>query len=287
MQIVIRSIETIAEVRRVEALQREVWAMPDERDVVPAHVLVTAQKNGGLLLGAFDGETLAGFVFGFVGRTARGQFKHCSHMLGVLVPYRGQGIGELLKARQREFVIAQGLDLVTWTYDPLESANASLNIGRLGAVCNTYLRNVYGNLDDKLNTGLPTDRFQVDWWLHSSRVSARLEGGHLPPVHYTGDLPPDTGEFVNRVQVNASGYPEPGSWERRHGSRVLVEIPANFQRLKAHSVQLAGEWRSVTRAIFEAYFGDGYHVVDFLRVGDGDRRRCFYALDPISDRPWG
>ncbi|MDQ5850812.1 MAG: hypothetical protein M3380_01845, partial [Chloroflexota bacterium] len=179
-EIVVRHLEAIDEVRRVEALQREIWQMPGDREVVPLHLLVTAQKNGGLLLGAFSGEELAGFLFGFLGRTADGRWKHCSHMLGVLAPYRGRGIGETLKAHQRAFVMEQGLDLITWTYDPLESVNAFLNIGKLGAICRTYLRNVYGDLRDELNRGLPTDRFQVDWWLRSARVASRFIGGTPP-----------------------------------------------------------------------------------------------------------
>ena len=70
-----------------------------------------------------------------------------------------------MKTYQREHVLRQGLDLITWTYNPLLARNAQLNIAKLGAVCTTYLPNLYGPMRDGLNAGLPSDRFQVDWWI--------------------------------------------------------------------------------------------------------------------------
>ena len=67
MNLSIRPLNTVAEFRACEAMQRQVWAMPDDLEVVPLHLLVTVQRNGGLLLGAFDGDDLVGFVFGFPG----------------------------------------------------------------------------------------------------------------------------------------------------------------------------------------------------------------------------
>ena len=170
----IHPLSTHGEIRAVEQLQREVWGLPDV-EVVPLHVLLTAAKNGGLLLGAFDGATLAGFVFGFPGLTPDGKLKHCSHMAGVHPAYRNRGLGYSLKLAQRQHVLAQGIDLITWTFDPLETRNASLNFHKLGAVCNTYIPNLYGEMRDGLNAGLPSDRFQVDWWIASERVAQRLE----------------------------------------------------------------------------------------------------------------
>ena len=171
----IRPLSTHGEIRAVEQLQREVWDLPDV-EVVPLHVLITAAKNGGLLLGAFDDERLVGFVFGFPGLTSDGKLKHCSHMAGVHPAYRDRGLGYSLKLAQRDHVLAQGIDLITWTFDPLETRNATLNFHKLGAVCNTYIPNLYGEMRDGLNAGLPSDRFQVDWWIASERVAQRLAG---------------------------------------------------------------------------------------------------------------
>ena len=181
MIIQIRLLSTQEEIRSVEQLQREVWSLPDV-EVVPLHVLITAAKNGGLLLGAFDDERLVGFVFGFPGLTPEGKLKHCSHMAGVHPAYRDRGLGYSLKLAQREHVLAQGIDLITWTFDPLETRNATLNFHKLGAICNTYLPNLYGEMRDGLNAGLPSDRFQVDWWIASERVAQRLQPPSNSPL---------------------------------------------------------------------------------------------------------
>src|SRR3970282_1162763 len=100
--------------------------------------------------------------------------KHCSHMLAVLPEYRDQKIGYRLKLAQREAVHEQAVRLITWTYDPLESRNANLNINRLGGIVRTYKRNHYGEMQDGLNAGLPSDRLLVEWWITSNRVKQRL-----------------------------------------------------------------------------------------------------------------
>lgn len=164
--IVIRPLVTHGEIHAVEQLQRDAWGEPDI-DVVPLHMLLTPPRHGGLLLGAFDGDRLVGFVFGFLGLTADGRLKHCSHMAGVHPDYRDQGVGYALKLAQREHVLAQGLDLVTWTFDPLETRNAQLNFHKLGAICNTYIRNLYGAMRAAINAGPPSDRFEVEWWIRS------------------------------------------------------------------------------------------------------------------------
>ncbi|HWQ83894.1 MAG TPA: hypothetical protein VN363_04970, partial [Anaerolineales bacterium] len=178
-------LEEPEEMEAVERLQSQVWP-GSETDIVPAHLLVTAAHNGGLVIGASinpDGSEpggaseLVGFVFGFPGlyTTPDGpRPKHASHMLGVRPDFRNRGVGFTLKRAQWQMVRNQGLDLVTWTFDPLLSRNAHLNITQLGAVCNYYRRNVYGSMRDTVNAGLDSDRFQVNWWVNSKRVQRRL-----------------------------------------------------------------------------------------------------------------
>ncbi|HEY5269306.1 MAG TPA: hypothetical protein VII97_03155 [Anaerolineales bacterium] len=185
----IHLLETPEEMTAVEALQRLVWP-GSETDVIPAHMLLAVIHNGGLALGAFVGDNLVGVSFGFPGiyTTPDGpRLKHHSHILGVHPEWIGKGIGFALKRAQWQMVRKQGLDRITWTYDPLLSRNAHLNISRLGAVCNTYLRSEYGEMRDGLNSGLPSDRFQVDWWLNTKRVERRLSRRSRPALtldHY-------------------------------------------------------------------------------------------------------
>jgi predicted GNAT superfamily acetyltransferase len=271
----IRTLQTIAEYRAAERLQRQVWDL-EEVKVVPDHLLLTAQKNGGLVLGAFDGERLVGFLFGFVGLTPDGRTKHCSHMVGVAPAYQGQKVGYRLKLTQREHVLSQGLDLVTWTFDPLESRNAHLNFHKLGVTCRTYLRDLYGSMRDQLNVGLFSDRFQVDWHVASERVADRLRGA------WVGDsLPTLRAEGVrvlNCALPDDDGLPRPPQKTLPiAGDRLLIQIPAQFQAIKAADFELARAWREHTRVLFEAAFAAGYTVVDL----SFEQGRSYYLLESL------
>ena len=297
MKNTLRILETPDEMALVEDLQRVVWP-GSELDIVPAHVLLTAAHNGGVVIGAYAEETqetqteseprLVGAVFGFPGltTTAEGQrLKHCSHILAVHPDYRNHGIGFSLKRAQWQIVRQQGVELVTWTYDPLLSRNAHLNISRLGAVCSTYLREYYGVMRDGLNAGLPSDRFQVDWWLNSHRVNRRLSRGARRPLDLAHYFAGGT-EIINPTVIDGEGFPLPASeaLEAADGERLgagtpllLVEIPADFSAVKAARPDLALEWRLHSRALFEKLFRRGYLVTDFVYLS-GLHPRGFYVL---------
>jgi predicted GNAT superfamily acetyltransferase len=281
--ITVRPLATLDEFHAAEDLQRAVWP-GSELEIVPLHVLTTAAHNGGLVLGAFHGQRLVGFVFGFLctdegqpSRPALARLKHCSHQMGVLPEYRGQQVGYQLKLAQRDHVSAQGVRLVTWTYDPLESRNARLNIAKLGGVVNSYQRDVYGKMDDGLNAGLASDRFQVDWWITSPRVNERMFGQRaaLTLKSFT-----DAGaQVVNPAVWGPDGLPRPAEAPLAlAGTVTLVEIPADFQAVKRADLALAQAWRAHTREVFEAAFSNGYWVTDFFHEPVAGRRRSLYAL---------
>jgi chorismate synthase len=270
--VTIRPLQTVAEYRACEALQNHVWAMPDDLEVVPMHLLVTVQRNGGLLLGAFEDAELVGFVFGFPALGENGKPKHYSHMMGVAPTCQDKGIGFRLKAAQRESVLAQGLDLVAWTYDPLESRNARLNIHKLGSVCRTYVRDYYGPLADGLNAGLPSDRFQVEWWIASERVCQRLAGTSIRTA-------PNPIPLVNTTGCTREGLVTPGALVLDIDAPVVqVQIPADYQAIKASDAGLALEWRLAMREAFEVYFARGYTVVDFVCPQIDGSRSGYYIL---------
>ncbi len=293
----LRILETPQEMQTVEQLQRLVWP-GSETDIVPAHLLLAAAHNGGLVIGAYDGsfqgdpgeKQLAGFVFGFPGLydTPDGpRLKHCSHMLGVHPEQRGRGLGFALKRAQWQMVRYQGVDRITWTYDPLLSQNAYLNVARLGAVCNTYLRDEYGTMRDALNRGLPSDRFQVDWWVNTQRVERRLGRGarlKLDLAHFLAA----GAQVINPTHLNASGLPHLDesryqAWlddptaKGEEQPLLLVEIPSDYQALKKSDLELAKNWRLQTRLLFEALFERGYLVTDFIHL-PGASSRSYYVL---------
>lgn len=293
MSIVLRVLEDPQEMLAVEDLQRNVWS-GNETEVVPAHMMIAAVHNGGLVIGAFDDQgygdrRLVGFVYGFPGlyTTPDGpRPKHCSHMLGVLPDYRDQGVGFSLKRAQWQMVRNQGLDRITWTFDPLLSRNAHLNIARLGAVCNTYLRSVYGDLRDDINTGIPTDRFQVDWWVNSERVSRRLSRRvrrTLDMAHFLAA----GARVLNPSQVGADGLPQPADYHfgeldgedlpADQPAITLVEIPSSLPDVKDARSELALEWRLHIRTVCEDLFGRGYLVTDFVHL-PGRLPRSFYVF---------
>jgi len=275
-QVAIRPITALADYERVEALQREVWQFADDTELVPVHLLKAVAENGGLLLGAFNAQDdLVGFVFGFLARQ-EGRLKHHSHMMGVLPAYQDAGVGFRLKCAQRQALLAQGLERATWTYDPLEGRNAHLNIHKLGVVCNTCLRNMYGKLRDCLNVGIPSDRFQVDWWLRSQRVVQRLSGQQPRPT-LTSALAAGV-ETVNETR-RAGGIRMPlGSELHSRAAAVLVEVPADFQAVKQADLHTARHWRLHTRGLFEHYFQAGYTVIEFISDVAAGERRNFYLL---------
>ncbi len=278
LQIEIRPAHTWADFLQCEELQRQVWQLLDDREVVPAHLLITAHKNGGLLLGAFDKAKMIGFVFGFLGAegtdVAR-RLKHCSHMLAVLPRYRAQGVGAELKKRQREYLLAQGLELATWTYDPLQAVNATLNLARLGALARRYIRDAYGEMLDGLNAGVASDRFEVEWWLSDARVREYLAGNRTSTAQL--DAP-----VVYRIAFDENDLPYVEA-EMAYESHICrVEIPADFAALKARDLPLARKWREWTRATFESAFRQGYAAIDAINWTDGAKKRHFaYILQKL------
>jgi predicted GNAT superfamily acetyltransferase len=284
----------------VEDMQRLVWA-GDDTEVVPVHLLVATVSHGGVLIGAYDEEAglpgdLVGFVFGFPGfyETPDGpRLMHCSHMLAIHPGYRDHGIGYKLKRAQWQVVRHQGVDRVTWTYDPLQSRNANLNINKLGAVCNTYLENYYGEMRDGLNVGLPSDRFQVDWWVNTQRVFSRLSKEARPRLDLAHYL--DAGaQLINPSTLRTDGLPAPddqpaipepksrqevldGMLESDLPVILLVEVPADILALKNADISLAARWKAHSRQVFKALFGLGYLVTDFVYLA-GESPRSFYVL---------
>lgn len=280
----IRDLTTYDEFVHVRQIQQTVWGFVDPGTGLYPPLLFTASKNGGVVLGAFDlQDQMIGFIFSFLGREPGGPLKLCSQTMGVLPEWRGQGVATALKWAQRERAMAAGLSLVTWTFDPLESANAQLNMHKLGAVSRRYWRNIYGDHFGALNEGLPTDRLLVEWWIREQWV-LELEAGVI--------------EVRDRDELNGASVFEVGGQgvSRRvtdfhadlDAACLSLEVPVDIQHLKQTDMALALDWRLHVREAFEMYFGRGYVVTDFIGEGQAGSHRNYYILRQMTDalRHW-
>ena len=167
----VRNLREQAEFAEAVRLQRIIWGFED-LELLPVRFFVVANKVGGQTIGAFDGARMVGFLLGIPGLKPGGGVYMHSHMMGVLEAYRNAGVGRMLKLAQRDDALARGLDLVEWTFDPLEIKNAFFNIERLGAVIRRYVLNQYGTTTSALHGGLPTDRCIAEWWIHREKPAA-------------------------------------------------------------------------------------------------------------------
>ena len=178
--IVLRHCRGLDELRACVALQKEVWNFTDA-ELVPLRMCVVADKVGGQVMGAFDGKDMVGFALSVPGVRSGNPYLH-SHMLAVRKDQRNGGLGRRLKLLQREDALARGIELIEWTYDPIEIKNAYLNIEKLGAISRRYNINQYGITSSPLQGGLPSDRLIAEWWLKSKRVETLLATGKNPPM---------------------------------------------------------------------------------------------------------
>jgi len=266
----IRKLATAEEYLEAEHLQRTVWNFPD-REVIPLNELVVLQKHGGHVFGAFDGKVMAAFCFGLPAYRD-GKTYHYSRMLGVLPGRQDSGLGYAMKLKQREYVLKQGLDLVAWTFDPLQSRNAYLNIEKLGCVIHEYMVNLYPVSGSKFNEGLESDRFTAEWWIATKRVRDSIAGRKRK--YELADY-----EAAVETRVNEAGWREPAAAGRLRGKRISVEIPDDIDALKKDDLPLAQRWRKATRDAFTSAFKKSYIVHGFLSIPEIGRRRSFYLLE--------
>ena len=258
-KIEIRDVEREEDFLRIAEIQRAVWGF-DPIDVAPPHLIMVHRHLGGVALGAFDGDTIVGFTYSFYGLRG-GRPVHWSHMLAVLPEYRGLGLGKRLLWGQRDLLLAGGVDLCLWTFDPLETSNARLNIRTLGAVVAEYEVDAYGESSGHLHGGLPTDRFIARWEVAGERAERcaagkpfRVPPRAVAPLFAAGE---------------EGGWPAPGEPDRAGDEEFLgVPVLTGIQELKGSNPELALRWRLITRELFCGCFERGYRLVDVLSPGE-------------------
>jgi chorismate synthase len=259
------------ELHAVEEIQKEVWGFSD-LDVVPHATLVATQWAGGMVLGAFEGNRMVGFVYGFPGYE-NGRVSIHSHMLAVRPDSRNFHVGFFLKLAQRQRALSQGIAEITWTFDPLQSLNAHLNFSKLGVISQRYIVNFYGEATSSpLHQGFGTDRLWVRWLLNSKRVKQRIQSQSAAQVEPTiagaAVLVRSEGGLPKLLTSNA----------RLAADSCLIEIPNDITALKQSDPSAARAWREATRAAFLAAIDSGFTVEDFFKLDSDSGSRWFYLL---------
>ena len=242
--IVVRHCRTLEEYETCLGIEREVWAAADI-DLVPLPIFVVMAHTGGQILGAFDGARMVGFTLAFPAYQ-NGRLLLHSHMTAVVEGYRDKGVGRGLKLFQREDALSRGIELVEWTFDPLELKNAYFNLERLGAVVREFLPNAYGITTSPLHANMPTDRFMAQWWLRSRRVQERVAG---------------------RAAA------------KRSDRAVRIAVPRNIGELKDSNSGEAIRVQASLRGQFLEWLGRGYIVTGI----EMDEKSGTYLLEPEQD----
>lgn len=260
----IREMKTLEDFQQCVEMQKEIWGFDDPYDSVPLPLLLVSQRHEGVVLGAFEGSRMIGFVYSLPG-IHHGHKLQWSHMLAVRSEYRNTDIGYRLKMEQYKMSQQNSYEFIEWTYDPLESKNAYFNLNKLGCIAKEYEVNIYGETSSPLHKGTPTDRLIAHWRIPPLK-KRNLESQQLPHegILTTRTTRKDEMTYIEDVDLTLREDP------------LFLEIPTDIQKLKTQSADAALKWRMKTREIFLHYFNAGYVAYSFQyfpAVG-----RSFYLL---------
>jgi predicted GNAT superfamily acetyltransferase len=244
LAIEVRQLERREDLETVVDLQREIWGFEDV-DLLPLRLFVVATKIGGQVLGAYSATRMVGFCVCIPGLKAGAKAYLHSHMMGVLPTFRNEGVGRALKLKQREYAVSKEIDLIEWTFDPLELKNAFFNIERLGAIVRRYVHNQYGMSSSHLHAGLPTDRLVAEWWVHSERADALASGRAVNTRDVVAQVcvPVEIDQLKRRDERRASDIQaKVGQEFERHFREGLAVV--GFEKSRETGIYLLGRWES-------------------------------------------
>jgi predicted GNAT superfamily acetyltransferase len=240
----VRSLSDPSDLDDARRIFDAVWPAADGSTQVAGNLMRALVHAGGYASAAYrDGQPIAA-ALAFVGRHRQGDTWHGhlhSHMAAVLDPYRDQHIGTALKMHQRSWALQQEIDTIVWTFDPLVRRNARLNLLKLGVDVDGFEVDFYGNMDDGINSGDPTDRLFAWWRLTSPRVRAAVTGGLEP---------------LDPIALVLDGR-----------DALEVDLPDDIVALRSHDPQAAAEWRVAVREALVAALSDGFRIIGVSDAG--------------------
>jgi predicted GNAT superfamily acetyltransferase len=211
---------------------------------IPAEVMRALQFAGDYVAGAFADGELIGASVGFLAH--RGDHLHLhSHISGVATPWQGRRVGYSLKLHQRDWALAREIGTIEWTFDPLVRRNAFFNLVKLGAAVVSFEPDFYGEMNDAINAGDPTDRAVVEWDLTSPSGGDRDDGAVI--LHAAEDGSP----VVSETRADS----------------LRAWVPQDAVALRQRDPSAGRAWRLALRESFGAAIRDGYRATSMTRDG--------------------
>jgi predicted GNAT superfamily acetyltransferase len=263
--VVVRELESLAELEAMAALFDEIWAPDPGNPSIRVDLLRALTKAGNYASGAYDAESgaLLGACVGFFGPPSDAELH--SHIAGVRPAGLGRAVGFALKVHQRAWCLRRDVRVIAWTYDPLIRRNAYFNLVKLGARPVEYLRNFYGEMEDLINGGTETDRMLVHWDLRSA-AAGEASAGRPRPASFADERARGA---VVALSADGDGRPAarlpvaggPGS------RRLLVGVPADVEAMRRSDPARAAAWRAALRDVLSPLLAGGARVTGFDRGG--------------------
>lgn len=236
--VTVRSLTDLSELSDAREIFDTVWPSVAGGSQVQANLLRAIVHAGGYASAAYAGDRPVAAAFGFCGRHrgADGAWHDLlhSHMAAVLDEVRDRHIGTTLKLHQRLWALEQSIPVITWTFDPLVRRNARLNLLKLGVEVRGYEVNFYGDMDDALNSGDPSDRVFA-WWVVASDRAERAACGGLEPL--------------TDIEIESSDR------------RFVVELPDDIVALRSSDPDDALRWRLLVRDRLTSAFDEGSVII--------------------------
>jgi predicted GNAT superfamily acetyltransferase len=263
------TIDEVHEIEQLGELNRVIDAVWHRKgDAVTIDMLRALAHSGNCILAARSGTEMVGATVSFRG-VHEGRPTLHSHITGIVPGSQLRGVGLALKLRQRAWALANGIESVTWTFDPLVARNAHFNLSKLGAEAGEYLVDFYGQLHDDANGDDATDRLLAVWRLESPRVASALAGRTpTPPVEV---LLRQGAPVV--LDIGAGGDPLLAGLAAWAGTtaarpdRALARIPDDIVAVRSRDRGQADAWRGALREVMTTLFAQGLRPVGAFAPG--------------------
>jgi hypothetical protein len=241
----VRDLHDLSELDDARRVFDEVWPSADGSTQVPPNLLKAIVHAGGHASAAYRDGDVVGATFAFVGYHPGGDGRpepHLhSHMAAVREGHRDARIGTAMKLHQRAWALEHQVPVLVWTFDPLVRRNAVLNLVRLGATVSGFEPNFYGDMDDAINAGDPTDRLFA-WWQLSSERAERAARGELALM-------------------------DPPTLLAARRDIAVVPVPEDIVELRSRDPEEAQQWRLQTRERIQTALADGYRIIGMSNDG--------------------